>query len=240
MVTSCTQLLVLLFTSTTVHVTGVTPTGKLAGALLVTEATPQLSVAASAGSTKVRLHTPRSALFVSALGQVNAGRIRSRTITVALQVATLPCTSVTVSVTPFDPTFAQVKLLGTTLRLAIPQLSVLPLSMSAPEIAAVPKAFRSTVMFLHNATGNCVSVTVTVKLQVLEPPKPSRTTHVTAFVPTGKVEPTGGTQVTLVTTQPSTTGTDHVTLLLLHWPKSALAAMSVGQGKFKHNVSTTT
>jgi hypothetical protein len=40
----CVQLLVLPLLSVTVHTTGVVPTGNCAGALLVTDATPQLSL----------------------------------------------------------------------------------------------------------------------------------------------------------------------------------------------------
>ena len=55
------------------------------------------------------------------------GAILSTTVTVAVQVETFPFTSVTVSVTVFAPTFAQVNELGETVIEAIPQLSKLPL-----------------------------------------------------------------------------------------------------------------
>ena len=51
--TGCSQLLVFPFTSTTVQVTVVVPTGNIAGALLLTLATPQLSLATKGGSANV-------------------------------------------------------------------------------------------------------------------------------------------------------------------------------------------
>src|SRR5437588_394250 len=64
--------------------------------------------------------------------------------------------------------------------------------------------------------------------------------EVTKLVPTGKVEPCGGEEVTLVTVQPFIAGSVQVTLDLLHWPGSALAKMSDGQVKSRQSVATTT
>ena len=52
----------------------------------------------------------------------------------------MPLLSVTVSVTVLAPALAQVKLFGLTLRLAMPQLSLLPLLMSAAAMVALPRA----------------------------------------------------------------------------------------------------
>ncbi len=52
----------------------------------------------------------------------------STTVTVALQVLTLPLMSVTVRVTVLAPTWLQSKLVWLRLMLATPQLSLLPLS----------------------------------------------------------------------------------------------------------------
>src|ERR1035438_9419218 len=65
-------------------------------------------------------------------------------------------------------------------------------------------------------------------------------TEVTRLVPTGKVEPLGGVEVTLVTVQPLVAGKVHVTMLLLHCPGSALMLKSEGQGKLRQSVSITT
>ena len=71
----------------------------------------------------------------------------SFTVTVAVQVLELPLTSVTVRVTVLAPTFAQVKLFGLTVVLAMLQLSDDPLSMSPAVIDALPLPSRKTVVF---------------------------------------------------------------------------------------------
>jgi len=59
---------------------------------------------------------------------------------------------------------------------AIPQLSVLPPSMSAAVIVAVPVLIsREIEISLHIAVGLILSVTVTVKLHVAESPNASVT-----------------------------------------------------------------
>jgi hypothetical protein len=74
--TNCWQLFVLPCTSVTAHVTVLVPTGKLAGALLVTLATPQLSE--TVGAPRLTLdaeHRPESALTVLVGGQVIVGGV---------------------------------------------------------------------------------------------------------------------------------------------------------------------
>ena len=70
---------------------------------------------------------------------------------------------------------------------------------------------------------------VTVKVQLLELPEASVATLVTVVVPTGKVEPKGGVETTVTLPQLSVALTEKVTLLLLHWPMSAVRLMLVGQ-----------
>jgi len=60
-------------------------------------------------------------------------------------VALLPLGSVTVSVTVFAPLLAQVNVLGVTVREAIAQLSLLPLSTLAPVIETLPVASSTAV-----------------------------------------------------------------------------------------------
>ena len=67
--------------SVTVQVTVVVPIGKVAGALLVTEATPQLSAVAGAESTTVAKQDPASALALTAAAQVMVGFSLSVTVT---------------------------------------------------------------------------------------------------------------------------------------------------------------
>src|ERR1043166_1438706 len=105
MITVCWQLLLLPWTSTTVQVTVLVPTGKLAGALLVTLATPQLSAVAGVPSTTpLALHRPVSAFTVTRPGQVMLGASVSSTVTDWVQVLLLPLRSVTVQVTSVVPT----------------------------------------------------------------------------------------------------------------------------------------
>src|SRR2546423_275121 len=82
------------------------------------------------------------------------------------------------------------------------------------------------------------ALTMTRKVQVLVPPKPSRMVTVTRLVPTGKVEPLGGVDEALVMVQPFTGGRDQVTLLLVVWPGSVVVEMSAGQAKLRETVST--
>src|SRR5207249_1350425 len=81
------------------------------------------------------------------------GLTLSSTVTVLVQVEALPLASVTVRVTVLGPTLPQVKLLGLTLREAMPQASLLPLSTSAGVMLAWPVTSSCTVIFLQAATG---------------------------------------------------------------------------------------
>src|SRR5687767_5863427 len=92
------------FTSVTTHVTVVKPSGKTAGASLVTEATPQLSdVVAVPIEIPEAEQIPASALTVISEGQVIVGSSASVTVTVCVQVAVFPPASVTVHVTVVTP-----------------------------------------------------------------------------------------------------------------------------------------
>ena len=61
-------------------------------------------------------------------GMLNVGGIKSSTVTVAAQVEVLPLVSSTVKTTAFGPTSAQVKAVISSVKLAIAQLSLEPLS----------------------------------------------------------------------------------------------------------------
>src|SRR5438128_450865 len=112
------------------------------------------------------------------------GLTLSSTVTVLEQVETLPLLSVTVRVTVFGPTLAQVNELGLTLLEAMPQASLLPLSTCAAAMLALPLASSCTVMFLQAATGKVLSTTVTVAVQVWLLPLLSATVRVTTLGPT--------------------------------------------------------
>ena len=113
---------VLPFTSVTVHFTVVFPTGKVAGALFVTDATPQLSAVTGVPKvTPVAEHKPGAALTFTVEGHVMVGSWLSATVTSWLQVAVFPFTSVTVHFTTVFPSGKEAGALFVTD--AMPQLS---------------------------------------------------------------------------------------------------------------------
>jgi hypothetical protein len=79
----------------------------------------------------------------------------------------LPLGSVTVRVTVFAPLFAQVNVLGVTVRVAMAQLSLLPLSTSAAVTKALPVASSTAVNGLHDAVGGVGSNTMKVVVHVV-------------------------------------------------------------------------
>src|SRR5438128_10735984 len=82
----------------------------------------------------------------------------------------LPLPSVTVRVTVSALFRSQSKLVLSRLRLAMPQLSLLPLSTSAGVIVAWPAASSWTVISLQTAIGGVESDTVTASWQELVQP----------------------------------------------------------------------
>ena len=70
--------------------------------------------------------------------QIATGGTVSSIVIVAVQVETLPLLSVTVKVEVFAPTFAHVNAVGVADKLAMPQASVLPPSMSDAVMLALP------------------------------------------------------------------------------------------------------
>jgi len=156
------------FTSVTVSVTVFAPTFeqlKVDGETL-SEAIPQASELPLLIWAALMLAFPAEFRFTVIFWQSAIGGVTSFTITVALQVDVFPFTSVTVSVTVFAPTLAQVNELGETLMFAIPQASELPLFTWAAVMVAIPDEFRFTVIFWQTATGGVTSLTVTVAKQV--------------------------------------------------------------------------
>jgi hypothetical protein len=174
------------FTSVTVSVTVFAPTLEQLNVFGETdnEAIPQLSVEPPSTSIASIDVFPLASNWTVIFWQTAVGAMLSTTVTVDVQVETFPFTSVTVSVTVFAPTFAQVNELGETVIEAIPQLSKLPLLIWAAVMLAVPAAFKFTVRFWQSAVGAMFSWTVTVALQVDEFPLPSVTVKVTVLAPT--------------------------------------------------------
>ena len=125
-------------------------------------------------------------------GQVTVGGVLSTTVTVAEQLALFPLGSVTVRVTEFGPLLAHVNVLGVTVRVAMAQLSLLPLSTSAPVMVALPDAFSATVMFLHTAVGGIGSVTKNVVVHTVKLLLASLTVKMTLVVPVPTTVPGAG------------------------------------------------
>ena len=92
-----------------------------------------------------------------------------------------------------------------------------------------PASAVKTRLLGHVATGFCVSITVTVKLQLAVLPFGAVAVFVTVVVPMGKVLPLGGLLTRLVTLQLSVALTVKVTLLRLHRPASADSTRLPGQ-----------
>ena len=68
-----------------------------------------------------------------------------------------------------------------------------------------------------------IALMKTVKAHCAQFPEASQAEQLTVLVPTAKVDPLGGVEVTLTLEQVSEAVTLNVTLLLVNWPGSALA-----------------
>jgi hypothetical protein len=105
------------------------------------------------------------------------------TVTVAAQVLLLVFTSVTVKVTLLTPKSSQVKVFGFKVVVAMPQASLLPLSMLDARTVWLPLLAKLIVTFWQSATGATLSCTVTLAEQVLLLPLTSVTVSTTVFGP---------------------------------------------------------
>ena len=108
------------------------------------------------------------------------------------QMLVLPFTSVTVSnAVMVVPACAQVNVLGLRVLLAMPQLSVaLMVTIAGVTVTGLP-AVGVTWMAWQLTTGGVTSVTVTLKVQLLEP-HALVAVAVTVVVPAAKVDPDAG------------------------------------------------
>jgi len=160
-VTVCVHVFVLPDPSVTVQVTVVTPNGKEEGALFVTKAIVQLSVAIGVPIlTPVAMHP----LLVTALtfdGQLTIiGGTLSVTITVCAHVAELPAASFTVQMTVVEPNG---KATGALLViLATEQLSAVVGVPKATPVAVHPLLVTVLILVGQVMVGNTLSLTVTV------------------------------------------------------------------------------
>jgi hypothetical protein len=183
------QRLLLPLLSKAVFVTVDVPTMKaepLAGVLVIL-VTEQLSVAVTLNVTLLA-HEPAAALTVMLAGQLMAGNCVSRTVTVKVQVLLLPLLSRATFVTVVVPTGKAAPLAGVLVMLVTAQLSV-AVKTNVTLLAHEPRAALTVMLVEQVIEGGCVSVTVTVKEQVLVLPLPSVATKRLVVTPGGKVEP---------------------------------------------------
>ena len=184
-VTMAVPVLTFPFTSVTVKVTVLAPIlahEKLVG-LTTIVAIPLLSVEPLLIWEAVILAVPDAFNAMVKFCVITVGKILSWTVTVAVPVFTLPLTSVTVKVTVFAPTFADVNVDGFTTIVAILQLSVDPLLTCAAVTLAVPDAFNCTITGCVITVGKMLSCTVTMAVPVLTFPFTSVTVKVTVLAP---------------------------------------------------------
>src|ERR1051326_9065614 len=204
------------------------PTGKSAGALLVTVTGPQLSDTVGVPrATLVAPHKPGEATTVTRAGQVMLGGWVSLTITVCGQVMLLPELSVTVQITMLVP--------------AGKSTGALLVTVTGPQLSATVGAPRATLVAPHRPgeaitvtsagqlmLGGWVSLTITVCGQVMLLPELSVTVQITVLVPTGKSA--GALLVRLTGPQLSdTVGVPRATLVAPHRPGEAKTVTRAGQ-----------
>ncbi len=102
-------------------------------------------------------------------------------MTIVVQVEELPLTSVTVKTSVFTPTSEQTKAVWLRAKVAIAQLSELPLFTAAAVVEPLPVLSSCTVTFWQSAIGGTVSRMVTMALQVLLLPLTSVTVRMTVL-----------------------------------------------------------
>lgn len=142
---------------------------------------------------------PGPAMTGDTVGGTRTGAVTSTTVTVKVHAELLLAGSVAVQVTrvgfwlrlKVDP------LAGTQTTVATAQLS---LAVGAAQVAGAeqePGLALSVTLAGQVMEGGCVSVTVTVKLQLPTLPAPSVAEQLTGCVPTVKEDPLAGLQVAL-------------------------------------------
>jgi hypothetical protein len=168
-----------------------------------------------------------------------SGASWSITVTVNVQALVLPLVSVAVQMTGVTPWPKVDPLAGVQLTVATAQLSV---ATGADQVAMAVHTPVS-VFFVISAgqvmPGCWVSLTITVKLQVLVLPAASVAAQLTVVVPLLKVLPLVGLQLNATPGQLSVALTTYVTLLALHWPASVLTLMVGEQARAGASVSFT-
>ncbi len=221
--------------STTVQVTVVTPIGKVAGALFVTDATAQLSAVTGDPRATVAKQEPPSVVAVMFDGQTMLGASLSDTVTVWVHVVLFPAASTTVQVTVVTPIG---KVAGASLDTdATAQLSAVT---GDPRATVAKQSSASVVAVMFDGQtmlGASLSDTVTVWVHVLLFPAASTTVQVTVVTPIGKVA--GASLVTDATAQLSAVTGDPRATVAKQEPPSVVAVMFDGQTMLGASLSDT-
>src|SRR5437899_1429953 len=144
----------------------VTATGKVLplAKLLVKFVTVQLSLALMKKMTLLLLQRPGSAANTKLLEQVSIGFCVSKTVTVNVQLLTLPLASVTVLVTVVTPTGKVLPLAMLLVKFETVQLSCALTKKVTLLLLHWPGSAANTKLLAQAITGFCVSKTVTVKV----------------------------------------------------------------------------
>ena len=146
--------------SVTVQVTVVLPNGKALGALLVTEATEQLSAVVGVPKATPVAVQPELVLADRADGAVIVGFTLSVTVTICVAVAVLPLPSVTVQVTVVLPSGKE---LGASLVTEVTeQLSAVVGVPKETPVAVYPELVFTDTAVGAVIVGFTLSVTVTI------------------------------------------------------------------------------
>jgi hypothetical protein len=145
--------------------------------------------------------------------------------------------SVAVLFTVVVPTGNAEPLEGVLIMVETPQLSV-AVTVNVTLLVHWPAAALTVMLAGQTMLGGWLSLTVTVKLQVLVLPWISVAVLLTVVVPTGKADPLAGLLTMLWIAQLSVAVTVKVTLLA-HWPGAALTVMFAGQVILGFSVSLT-
>ena len=170
-------------------------------------------------------------------GQAITGGSLSLTVTVKLHVFVLPLVSVAVQVTVFMPLAKALPLAGVQLAVTPEQLSVAVAAKFTIRLHW-PGAVFVTIFAGQVTTGASLSLTVTVKLQLVEFPNASVAVQLTAVIPLAKALPFVGVQLTVTPGQLSVAVAAKPTIWL-HWPGAVFVARFAGQVIVGASVSLT-
>jgi hypothetical protein len=237
-VTICSQVAMFPLPSVTVQVTVVLPSGKTAGASLVTDAIEQLSSTVGVPrTTPLAVHSSASVFTATGAGQTIVGSSISVTVTICSQVAMFPLPSVTVQVTVVLPS-------GNTAGASLVTEAIEQLSSTVGVPRTTPLAVHSSASVFtatgagQTIVGSSISVTVTICSQVAMFPLPSVTVQVTVVLPSGKTA--GASFVTEAIEQlSSTVGVPRTTPLAVHSSASVFTATGAGQTIVGSSISVT-